>query len=68
MSFRYIEGRIFPYSSPVMLVSQKITQDKRVVTDLRHLNVRIAKNNLAYLLVRDKFSVLGNSKCEVLSV
>ena len=29
---------------------------------------RIAKNNLAYPLVRDTFSVLGNSKCEVLSV
>ena len=30
--------------------------------------MRIAKNNLAYPLVRDTFSVLGNSKCEVLSV
>ena len=57
-----------PYSSPVMLISHKLTQDKRVVTDFRHLNVRIAKNNLAYPLVRDTFSVLGNSKCEVLSV
>ena len=43
-------------------------KDKRVVTDFRHLNVRIAKNNLAYPLVRDLFSMLGNSKCEVLSV
>ena len=59
---------ISPYSRLVMLISQKMTQDKRVVTDFRHLNVRIAKNNLAYLLVRDTFSVLGNSKCEVLSV
>ena len=33
--------------------------------DFRHLNVRIAKNNLAYPLVRYTFSVLGNSKCEV---
>ena len=41
------------YSSPVMLISRKLTKDKRVVTDFRHLNVRIAKNNLAYLLVRD---------------
>ena len=56
------------YSSPVMLISRKLTKDKRVVTDFRHLNVRIAKNNLAYPLVRDMFSVLGNSKCEVLSV
>ena len=38
------------------------------MTDFRHLNMRIAKNNLAYPLVRDTFSVLGNSKCEVLSV
>ena len=30
--------------------------------------MRIAKNNLVYPLVRDTFSVLGNSKCEVLSV
>ena len=56
-----------PYSSLVMLINCKLTQDKRVVTDFRHLNARIAKNNLAYPLVRDTFSVLGNSKCEVLS-
>ena len=56
------------YSSPVMLISRKLTKDKRVVTDFRHLNVRIAKNNLAYPLVRDTFSVLGSSKGEVLLV
>ena len=56
------------YSSPVMLISRKLTKDKRVEMDFRHLNVRIAKNNLAYPLVRDTFSVLGNSKCEVLSI
>ena len=56
------------YSSPVMLISRKLTEDKRIVTDFRHLIVRIAKNNLAYPLVGDMFSVLGNSKCEVLSV
>ena len=56
------------YSSPVMLISRKLTKDKRVVTDFRHLNVTVAKNNLAYPLVRDTFSVLGNSKCEVLSL
>ena len=37
-----------PYSSPVILISQKLMQNKRVVMDFRHLNVRIAKNNLAY--------------------
>ena len=56
------------YSSPVMLISRKLTKDKWVVTDFRHLNVRIVINNLAYPLVRDTFSVLGGSKCKVLSV
>ena len=56
------------YSSPVMLISRTLTKDKRVVTYFRHLNVKIAKNNLAYPLVRDTFSVLGNSRCKVLSV
>ena len=57
-----------PYSSPVVLISKMLTQDKRAVMDFRHFNVRIAKNHLAYPLVRDMFSVLGNSKCEVLLV
>ena len=56
------------YSSPVMLIGRKVTSDKRVVTDFRHLNTRIAKNNLAYPLLRDTFSLLGSSKCEVMSV
>ena len=47
------------YSSLVMLISRKLTKDKRVVTDLRHLNVRITKNNLAHPLVRDTFSKCG---------
>ena len=56
------------YSSPAMLISRKMTSDKRVVTDFRHLNMRIAKNNLAYPLLRDTFALLGSSKCEVMSV
>ena len=51
-----------------MLISRKVTQEKRVETDFRYLNTRIAKNNLAYSLVKDTFTTLGNSKCEVLSV
>ena len=57
-----------PYSSLVMLIGRKLTKDKTVVTDFRHLNVRIVKNNLAYPLLKDTFSALGSSKCEVLSV
>ena len=56
------------YSSPVILISRKMTSDKRVVTDFRHLNLRIAKNNLAYSLLRDTFELLGSSKCEAMSV
>ena len=32
------------YSSPAMLITRKVTKDKRVITDLRNLNIRIAKN------------------------
>ena len=38
------------------------------MTDIRHLNVRIAKNNIAHPFLKDTFSVLGCSRCEVLSV
>ena len=40
-----------------MLISRKVTQDKRVVMDFRHLNVIIAKHNLAYPLLKDTSSV-----------
>ena len=57
-----------PYSSPVMLIRRTLAKDSRVVTEFRHLNVRITKKNLAFPLLKDTFSVLGSSKCEVLSV
>ena len=56
------------YSSPVMLIRRKDTKDKRVVTDFRHLNIRIAKTNFTYPLLKDTFLVLVSSRCEVLSV
>ena len=56
------------YSSPAMLISRKMTQDKGVVTDFRHLNMHIAKNNLVYLLLKDTFALLGSSRYEVLYV
>ena len=46
---------VSPNFSAVMLTSRKLTKDKRVVTDFRHLNVRIAKNNLAYPLLKNTF-------------
>ena len=68
MLYGDIERGFSAYSSPLMLLSRKLTKHKRVVIDFRHLNVRIEKIFLAYLLVRDNFSVLGSSKCEVLLV
>ena len=65
---RTLKEGFSPHSSLVILISRKLTKDKRVVTNFRHLNVRIAKNNLAYPLLKDTFSVLGSSKCKVLSV
>ena len=63
-----LKGGFSAYSSPVMLISRKMTQVKRVITDFRHLNMHIARNNLAYPLLKDTFSMLGSSKCEVMSV
>ena len=51
-----------------MLTSRKMTKEKRVVTAFRHLNMRIAKNNLAYPLLKDTFLMLGSSKCEIMLV
>ena len=56
------------YSSSLMLISRKMMQDKRAMTDFRHLNMRIAKNNLTFSLLKDTFIVSGNSKSEALSV
>ena len=45
-----LKERISAYSSPVMLISRKLTKDKRVVIDFRHLNVRIAKKQFGISL------------------
>ena len=56
------------YSSSVMLISRKLTKDKRVVTDFRHLNMHIMKHNLSYPFLKDTFAMLGSSQCEAMSV
>ena len=50
-----------------MLISRKMTKDKKVVMDFRHLNMCIAKNNLAYPLLKDTFLMVGSSRCIVMS-
>ena len=48
------------HTSPVMLITRKLTNDKRPVVDFRLLNTRIP-------LMSDVLSILGNSECEVVS-
>ena len=54
------------YSSPVMLISRKLTKDKRVVTDFRHLNV--SKTQFGLSISQGHIFSHRKSKCEVLSV
>jgi len=54
-------------TSPVMLITRKLTQDKRPVVDFRQLNTRILRRNTATPLMRDIFCQLGKSECEVMS-
>ena len=55
------------HTSPVMLITRKVTRDKRPVVDFRLLNTRIRRRNTASPLLKDIFNILGNSRCEVMS-
>ena len=55
------------HTSPVMLITRKVTQDKRPVVDFRLLNTRILRRNTSIPLMSDVLSILGNSECEVVS-
>ena len=55
------------HTSPVMLVSRKMTKDKRPIVDFRLLNTRILRRNTATPLMKDIRAILGNSDCEIFS-
>ena len=55
------------HTSPVMLITRKLTKDKRPVVDFRLLNTRILRRNTSIPLVSDVLSILGNFECEVVS-
>ena len=55
------------HTSSVMLITKKPTNDKRPVVDFRLLNTWILRRNTSIPLMKDVLSVLGNSKCEVMS-
>ena len=50
-----------------MLITRKLTKDKRPVVDFRLLNTRILRQNTSIPLMTDIFNILGNSKCECLT-
>ena len=55
------------HTSPVMLITRKLTDDKRPVVDFRLMNTRIRRRNTSIPLMSDVLSILGNSECEVVS-
>ena len=55
------------HTSPVMLITKILTNDKRPVVDFRLLNTRILRRNTSIPLMSDVLSILGNSECEVVS-
>ena len=55
------------HTSPVMLITRKLTNDKRPVVDFTLLNTIILRRNTSIPLMSDVLSILGNSECEVVS-
>ena len=55
------------HTSPVMLITRKVTRDKRPIVDFRLLNTHIWCCNNATPLLCDIFKMLDRSQCEVLS-
>ena len=50
-----------------MLITRKVTKDKRPVVDFRLLNTRIKRHNTATPLLRDIYQMLGKAQSTVLS-
>ena len=53
--FSILRKKFLVYSSPVMLISRKLMQDKRVVTNFRCLNIRKAKTIWHILYSRTQY-------------
>ena len=49
------------HTSPIMLITRKLTKDKRPVVNFRLLNTRISRRNTSIPLMSDVLSILGNS-------
>ena len=67
VSLGILKKAVTSHSSPVMLISRKVTKDKRPIVDFRLLNTRIRRKNTSTPLLKDIFNMLGNSQSELLS-
>ena len=67
MSLGILSKNSTSHTSPVMMITRKLTKDKRPVVDFRLLNTRILRRNTSIPLMSDVLSILGNSECEVVS-
>ena len=56
------------YTSPVLLLPKKGSNEKRVVTDFRFLNSRISRKNCCFNLLSHTLKRIGNSEAKVISV
>ena len=50
-----------------MLITRKLTKDKRPDVDFRLLNTKILRRNTSIPLMSDVLSILGNAECEVVT-
>ena len=55
------------HTSPVMLITRKLTRDKRPVVDFKLLNTRIKRHNTATTLMRDICQMLQKAQSKILS-
>ena len=67
MSLVILSKNSTSHTSPVMLITRKLTKNKRPLVDFRLLNTRILRGNTSIPLMSDVLSILGNSECEVVS-
>ena len=67
VSLRTLSPNNTSHTSPVMLITHKVTQDKRPIVDFCLLNTRIQWWNTASPLMHDICNILGKSGCKVMS-
>ena len=66
-SLKILSRNTTSHTSPVMLITRKVTKDKRPVVDFRLLNTRIKRHNTETPLLRDIYQMLGKAQSTVLS-